>query len=559
MSTKKNVFKVLVGLIVGALVLSACGSAATSTAVSAPSTQTPAAQAPAATQPPVGATENPAATQPPVLPTDDPAAPSGPQGSLTVALAGEPNSLYIPDTADTIADTAASQLYDSLVYHDPAGNYYPELATSWEVAPDNVTWTFHLRQGVTFQNGDPFTADDVIATWKYGSDPKTSSWPEEYTIAKSVEKVDDYTVKVITDGPNALLLYAMFDFWDIIPGKYMDKVGVDAFQQHPIGTGPFEFVDWVKGDHITYKANPNYWWKGYPKVENLTFRFVPEDATRAAAIQSGEVDIVNRLTADEANTLSTAPNVVVSHYLVPRVYYVMFNNMSTGKGQPTMDPKVRQAMNYAVDVDGIIKSLFDGYGQRAIGMINTGQLGYGNVKPFPYDPVKAKQLLTEAGYPNGFTMSMNCPSDAYASIKEVCEAIVANLGAVGIKINLTMQESGQFWDEMSKKTLPPLAVDSWSDASGETVQRSEGLLSGGTYSTWLDPKIVDMLNNIQAELDTSKRAALYQAYNVYMQENPPLIYLYEPVTFEAIRSNVHDYTPQTNEMMYLYDTWVSNP
>jgi peptide/nickel transport system substrate-binding protein len=241
------------------------------------------------------------------------------------------------------------------------------------------------------------------------------------------------------------------------------------------------------------------------------------------------------------------------------VFYIMFNNMSTGKGQPTEDAKVRQAMNYAVDVDGIIKSLFGGYGKRAAGLINDGMLGADNVKPFPYDPAKAKELLKEAGFENGFSMDMNCPSDAYAAVKEVCEAIASNLGDVGIKINLTMQESGQFWDEMAKKTLPPLALDSWSDASGETVTRANGLLTGGTYSTWVDPKIVDMLNKIAAEVDRDKRKALYEEWNTYMQDNPPVIYLYQPETFEATNVRVHDYTPEANEMMYLYNTWVTNP
>ena len=192
-------------------------------------------------------------------------------------------------------------------------------------------------------------------------------------------------------------------------------------------------------------------------------------------------------------------------------------------------------------------------------MINAGQLGAGNVEPFGYDPAKAKELLKEAGYENGFTIDMACPTDAFAAVKEVCEAIVSNLADVGISVNLTMMESGQFWDEMANKTLAPLAVDSWSDASGETVTRSTGLLTGSTYSTWLDPEIVDMLQAIAGEVDADKRKALYEEYNVYMQENPPLIYLYEPVTFEATTARVRDFTPQTNEMMYLLNTWVTNP
>ncbi len=212
-----------------------------------------------------------------------------PKGTLRVALSGEPNSLYIPATADKNADIAASQLYDPLVFQDDDGTIVPALAESWEVSKDGTEYIFHLRKGVTFHNGEPFTADDVIATWKYGMDKdKGSAWPDRYSIAKSVEKIDDYTVRVTTDGPKPLLLVTMHDFWSIIPNEYVEKVGIDEFQKKPIGTGPFMFVEWVKGDHITYQANPNYWREGQPRVEKVIFRFITESSTRVAALTADE-------------------------------------------------------------------------------------------------------------------------------------------------------------------------------------------------------------------------------------------------------------------------------
>lgn len=543
---KRISWLVLVALLTVSI-LTACAQPSTSPSDTAPVTEETNPVEPAPAEP---AAEAPAAAAAPEA--------AGPQGTLRVALPTEPSSLYIPTTPDKISDIAASQLYDPLVFQDKSGQIVPWLAESWETSDDGTVWTFHLRQDVVFHNGDPFTADDVVATWEYGS-AATSSWPEKYTIAKSVEKVDDYTVKVITDGPKPYLLVTMHDFWNILPKKYIDEVGVEGFQKAPVGTGPFMFEEWIKGDHITYKANLNYWQPEFPKVAELVFRFIPESATRVAAVQQDEVDIVTRLSAEEADSLRTVDGVNVVQYQVPRIYYISFDNVSSGIGTPIADPVVRQAMNYAVDVDGIIKALFAGNGKRAAGFIASSELGYGIVPPFPYDPAKAKELLTSAGYADGFEIGMACPSGVFAAFQEVCEAIASNLGDVGITVDLQMMESGNFWDLMVEKQLPPLAGDSWADESGEAYNRLAGALGGidAGYSIYSDPAIDDLLNQISTELDRDGRKALYEDLQVYMQENPPFIYLYEPVTFEAAQDRVTDYNPRPTEMLYLYDTGVS--
>jgi ABC-type transport system substrate-binding protein len=315
----------------------------------------------------------------------------------------------------------------------------------------------------------------------------------------------------------------------------------------------------VQGDHITMKANPNYWRQGYPKVENLIFRVIPESATRVAAIQTGEVDIVGRLSSEEAKALLGLQGVQVIRYPVTRVYYIAFNNMTTGLDQPTMDANVRLAMNYAVDVQTIIDSIFEGFAKQSTGFVATGEMGYGAVQPFPYDPDKAKSLLAEAGYADGFTMDMACPAGAYSHFEEVCEAIVGYLADVGITINLEIMESGKYWDLEATKQLPPLFGDSWSESMGEAYNRMAGALLGAdaAYSSWSDPTIIDYLNKISTTVDTAARKKLYEDLQVYMTENPPFIYLYEPMAFEAVRDYVQDYRPRGNEEYHLWYTWVA--
>jgi peptide/nickel transport system substrate-binding protein len=464
-----------------------------------------------------------------------------PKGTLRVALSTFPNTLDAPITAERNAHNASRGIFDSLVWVNDEGEIEPELAESWEISDDGLEYIFHLREGVTFHNGEPFNADAVVFSWERYRDPALE-WNERWQMADSVEKVDDYTVKITTVEP-----------------KYFEEVGEVEFGIKPVGTGPFEFVEWVQGDHITLKANPNYWREGYPKVAEVIFRPIPESSTRVAAIQTGEVDIVGRLSSEEAKSLLGAPGVQVIRYPVARVYYIAFNNLTTGVGQPTEDPKVRQAMNYAVDVQAIVDALFDGYAKPSTGFVATGELGYGAVEPFGYDPDQAKALLAEAGYTDGFEMDMACPAGAYTHFEEVCEAIVGYLAEVGIAVNLEIMESGHYWDLEAAKELPPLFGDSWSEVSGEAYNRMAGALLGpdASYSSWSDDTIIEYLKKISTTVDTEERKKLYEELQVYMHEDPPFIYLYEPMAFEAIRDRVQDYRPRAAEEYFLFYTWVA--
>jgi peptide/nickel transport system substrate-binding protein len=338
-------------------------------------------------------------------------APEVPTGTLVRAISTFPNSLDHPQAAERQASTTDYQLYDSLVWFGEGGKIEPQLAESWEVNEDGTEYTFFLRDDVVFHNGEPFNADAVVFNWERAS---TAGFEYSYhwETASNVEAVDEFTVQATLDSPDALFLSTVADNWAMIPPGYFEEVGQEGFDAHPMGTGPFKFVEWVKGDHITMEANMDYW-RGAPKIQTVTFRPIPESATRVAAIQTGEADIVTRLSSEEAQSLLGVENVKVVKYPVERVYYIAFNNLTTGVDQPTMDAKVRQAMNYAVDVDTIIAALFDGFAEPASGFVVAGELGFGNVEPFGYDPDTALALLDEAGYPNGFAMDMACPVGAY--------------------------------------------------------------------------------------------------------------------------------------------------
>ena len=476
-----------------------------------------------------------------------------PQGTLRVALTSMPNSLDLCYGADRNASNAGWRLYNSLVVVNDDGVLEPALSESWSVSEDGTVYTMNLRKGVKFHNGEDFTADSVIFSWNRGKG-KEVTWRKKWDIVKEIEKIDDFTIKLKLEKPYPLLLRQISYFWNIVPEGYLKKVGEEGFVNHPMGTGPFRFVEWKKGDRLVYEANPDYWEEGKPKVAKLIFRPIEESATRVAAIKTGEIDIVSRLSSEEAAMLKGVPGINVIEYPVDRVFYITFNNLTSGKGLPTENPMVRQAINYAVDIDAIIDALFNGHGKPTNGFFVPTNLGYdASLKPFPYDPDKAKQLLKEAGYEKGFKIEMAAPTGAYSQFEQVCEAIQGYLSEVGIEVKLTLMESGKYWDLEAKKELPPMFGDSWSCREGEPLERLQGTLGGFkfSYSAWSDPKIDEILERVAVLPDENERAKLYVELQKYMHENPPFIYLYQPMTFEAVNAKVKNYKPRAAEDYYL--------
>jgi peptide/nickel transport system substrate-binding protein len=285
----------------------------------------------------------------------------------------------------------------------------------------------------------------------------------------------------------------------------------------------------------------------------VTFRIIPDSTTRLAAIQTGEVDIVNRLNFDEAQILETSDTVNVISYANDRVYYIAFKNIGNGEGTALESPLVRQALNLAVNRPAIIESLFGGAAQTIAGFTIAGNLGYDeSIQPFPYDPDRAVELLTEAGFGEGFEISMGCPTDAYTNINEVCLAIQRDLENVGIDVAVEFRTSNSFWAEPNYGTVGPMYVDSWSSDSGEALPRLQGaLLPGNYYNTWEDETIVNYINELSRTIDRDARAGLYAELQQYMFDNPPFVYLYALNLYEATTSRVQGYSPRANEGYYL--------
>lgn len=483
-------------------------------------------------------------------------------GELVVALATQPSAIDPINAPSVVEGNVAWQMFDSLVWVNDDGEIEPALAESWEVSDDGTTYTFTLRQGVTFHNGEPFDAEAVRFTWEAGKNPENAYF-DGFELASDVTVIDDYTVSITSPEPSSLFLVQVGYGWPMLPPDYYTEVGLAEFSRAPVGTGPFQLVEWNQGDRIVMEKFDDYWRDGYPKLDRVVFRPITESSTRAAAIRTGEVDIVQRLSPTDLQVLDGAEGVEVLEYPNNRVYYITFNNLTSGVGQPTEDARVRQAMNYAVDKEGIIAALFEGKGNPSSALLTPGDVGYDDsITAYPYDPDRARELLAEAGFADGFAMDLSCPSDAYTNFVEVCEAVAAQLGEVGIDISLDIMESGAFWDLQAEKALPPLFGDSWSANSNESsaFDRLFGALGGenASYSAWSDPVIDDLLGEIIVTLDDAERADVFGEIHRRLHEDPAFIYLYEPVTIEATTDRVVDYRPRSAEDFWLWATEVTD-
>lgn len=482
-------------------------------------------------------------------------------GELVVALATQPTAIDPINAPSVVEANVAWQMFDSLVWINDDGELEPALAESWTVSDDGTEYTFELRDGVTFHNGEVFDANAVAFTWEAGQNPENAYY-DAFTLASDVTVVDADTVVITAAEPNALFLVQVGAGWPMLPPDYYREVGLAEFARAPVGTGPFRLVEWAQGDRIVLERFDDYWRSGYPLLDRVVFRPILESSTRAAAVRTGDVDIVQRLGPTDAVPLRDAEGVEIVEYTNNRVYYLAFNNLTTGKGLPTEDVRVRQAMNLAVDKQAIIDALFDGKGRPSSALLTEGDVGFDPaIEPYPYDPERARELLAEAGHADGFTIAMSCPSDAYTNFVEVCEAVAAQLADVGIDAQLDVMESGAFWDLQAGKQLPPLFGDSWSANSNEAsaYDRIFGALGGegASYSAWSDPEVDDLLSSIRSTLDDGARAALFGRLHREMHDDPAFVYLYEPVTIEATTARVVDYRPRNAEDFWLWAVGVT--
>jgi peptide/nickel transport system substrate-binding protein len=469
-----------------------------------------------------------------------------PAGELRVAIPWTPENLDPTMNLSSIRAAVGASMFDSLVGRDAAGKIVPELAESWRLV-DDTTWQFRLRRGVVFHNGEPLNAEAVRFTVSRVLDPEQKS-PNRATIAEiaRVDVLDDLTLNIVTRQAYAPLLNRLIDF-PIVPPRYTADKGNAAFALRPVGTGPFRFVSFVKDEHLTVEAFDRHW-RGAPRVARIVFKPIPEPFTRTAALRNGEVDVITTVPPSLARELDRIGGVRV--HRVPSTWQIYLGLNALKK--PLSDVRVRQALNYATDVDAIVKNVLDGNGRRLEGPLTPIVFGYdATVKGYRPDPARARQLLTEAGYADGLDITLEAPAGRYQGDKEVAEALGGQWARAGFRPRVQVAEWGAYF----KRYLGKQFQDAYLLGTGSPMQDADELYnlvsSKGRGLYYKNEKIDALFDLGRSTLDADVRRKVYADLARAMVQDATWVFLLQQVDIYASRERV-SWTPRADQWMVFH-------
>lgn len=475
--------------------------------------------------------------------------------TVVVAQSVDPTTMDPQNQRETTTFNVLVHFYDPLIERDSKNpkKFDGVLATSWhQLTP--TAYRFVLRKGVKFSDGSAFNA----ATVKYNIDRIMGVLPGEksaplaafqYTSINGVHVINNYTVDIGTKAPDPLLLPRLTALLMIPTGSVTQDP--TALSAKPDGTGPYTLVTWGRNNQVVMKAKPNYF-LGKPKITNVIFKDMPDDASRLAALQSGAVDVISNLPPDNAPQVQSAGVAKVESVPSARITSVWLNTLDT----PALKSvKVRQALNYAVDVNTIIKKVMSGFALRTATIVPPYFAGYSSsVKPYPYNPTKAKQLLKQAGYANGFTISLMVPAGRYLLGEQIAQAVAGYLGAVGVKTNVNIVDFGVFAKDTQTRQIGDSFFAGWGENFFSPIDEAQvAILCGTSGFSWYCNKNVDsLINQAATTLNQAKQDAVILKFQKAIYANPPFIFLFAYKDVYGVSKRLN-WRPRTDETIDMYE------
>ncbi|WP_366922198.1 ABC transporter substrate-binding protein [Metallumcola ferriviriculae] len=477
---------------------------------------------------------------------------------LTVAIPTELESLDPAMHRDRVTETVIRNMFDGLVTRTTDMEIVPEIAESYEqVTP--TEWVFKIREGITFHNGEKLTAEDVAFTFNRiitegAVDGKSSPRKGLLGTLERVEQLDEYTVKFVLTESWPIFL-GMLPFQEIVPKDYIEEKGSDYFAKNPVGAGPFKFVEGTLNEQVIMERYDGYWGGsqdiapvGNAQVDTVIFKIIPEVSSRIAALQAGDVQIVQEIPPDLVEQLQADPDIEVKMADSTRERFIEINVNKP----PFDDVRVRQAMNYAIDYESIVTHILGGNGEALKGPYMPKGFGYNDKLPgYGYNPEKAKELLKEAGYENGFDVVI----DAKADEKTATEAVASQLREVGINASVRVWEWGVFKEKIAEGQRLMIA-NNWGNGSLDPAGILEPKLrtgGRGNYSFYSNARVDELIEKTMSETDSAKRAAYWQEIQEIVYEDAPMVFGYITKELYAQRANVTNWEPSPDGRINLHD------
>jgi peptide/nickel transport system substrate-binding protein len=486
--------------------------------------------------------------------------------TLKVGAASGVNSLDPHFHNETPTNSLNYNIFDGLVNFDKDLNPYAVLAESWEVV-DDVTWRFTLRKNVKFHNGNDFTADDVVWSFNRAKTGEKSGFKGSISAIKAIKKKDDYTVDVITNGPFPILLRKL-TYLRVMDKEYSENLSDAELGLKPVGTGPYKLVRWQRGQSIVLEANENYF-LGKPAVEKVEIRPLTNDSTRVAAMLSGAVHMINRVPVRDVDRIKASQD--LQFFMRPglRLIYLQMDqhreNSPYIQGvdkNPFLDVRVRKAFYHGINEDAVVKHIMGGFAVPAAQYYPEAVNGHDKSVTRPaYNPEKAKSLLKEAGYENGFTVTLDSPNDRYINDEKIAQAVASSLAKIGITVKVNAIPKASFFpkanDADSSFNLIGWACgdgdgSAFLDANVHTYdpEKGYGRYNGGRYSNKAVDEVIEKTSTV---LDAEKREKLLiKAMHMALLDDQNIIPLHYQVDLYAVSQKV-EMAPRADNYMYFFD------
>jgi peptide/nickel transport system substrate-binding protein len=472
--------------------------------------------------------------------------------TIVIGHAGEPAHLFPVVLNQAIMDRVCN-ISEPMVFLDAHAKAVPALATKWEVVEGN-RWRFYLRKGVTFHNGDTFTAKDVAFTIDYVKDPKNKNERRGLVKDYSTKVIDDYTIDIIHNkGTIDPILPAAWYTIRILPKDGMEKMGVDKFTQSPIGTGPYRFVEWKKGDSVTLKAYDKYW-GGKAKIDTVIYKTIPEGTTRVVGLRTGDLDIIADPHPQEVASIEADKKLEIRK---TTSLYLMHMQLRCDIPPFKDNINLRKAVGHAIDSEAIVKHVLGGYGIAEGSVTPPLAFGYNpKVKPYKYDPALAKEFLKKSGY-KGEEIKYTSSNGRYFMDIEVNTAIAGYLKAIGLNVKLELYDWPTWMDKYNSRKIDPIFLVGWCDNSGDG---SENLFDSAHIDSpyhWLDtggiPEFNQLVTTAQTVTDPKVRREAMEKANLILHDYYYYGMCYTPVKVFGVKKGIK-WSPRADEIIYVSNT-----